>query len=961
MIKIKNYQLKKPFISFLPGIAGLFGKPLWSFYANRGQLITSFGYGDKNRAILEFYPANSAYMYERVIGFKTFIKIDGKYYSFFNKANEHQTLFIERDKVAIEELNHELGIKVKITYFTLPNYKIGALSRLVEITNLKENREIEILDGLTQILPSGIDYGGYKAVGNLLQSWMDVLIKKDFAFYKLRGSTDDSTIVKDVVDGNFFISKVNGKVCPLIVDSKKIFKHDTNFQTAHGFIEGFDLNQVTVNQVPSGFVWFRGEIKDKLIVESLYGYANDLNAISELAQLVDGNFLTKKSIENEKLINETIEELDVETNVPILDQYFKQNLLDNLLRGGKPYLFKTKEGEINYHLFSRKHGDPERDYNFFYLEPNYFSQGNGNFRDVLQNRRNDNFFYPDLKEFNIIHFASFIQKDGYNPLSIEGIKFLLDEEKYSPGERVEKYLNQGLSQEEAFNKLKADIYQSTVSFEANFGEGFWGDHFTYFYDLIENYLRVYPDKEKEMLFSKKIPYFQSPVRVKPRNEKTFLEKDGKIRQHHALLHFESSKWSEVKVNVASKILTLILNKYYLLDNKGLGVMYEADKPGWNDALNGLPALFGSGISETIEIYRLTSYFLKALNKYKKDIFVIAPLGKMLEEVKVNQKFESRMVLIEEYRLKTEENLMSLPSELILEKLEIIKKELEKAINTAKNLNDIIPTYLTYEVIEYKKKDSSRSVTPLKYQLKDKLIFLEAPARLLKIIERDEAEELYEKVKKSDLYDALKMYKTSGDLNKYSHELGRIRMFTKGWLERESNFLHMTYKYLFGLLKAGLYQQFYQEIKTNFTCFMDINVYGRSILENSSFIATSNNPDSKNHGRGFVARLSGSTAEALSIYTYLFFGERPFRYIDELEMHFEPIISKTLFKDGKVKVRFYNSYVSYFGDRDIFKEAPNKITIKYKGEIYEVMDGYIKEKFATLVRSGEKLEINVYFK
>lgn len=229
MIKIKNYQLKKPFISFLPGIAGLFGKPLWSFYANRGQLITSFGYGDKNRAILEFYPANSAYMYERVIGFKTFIKIDGKYYSFFNKANEHQTLFIERDKVAIEELNHELGIKVKITYFTLPNYKIGALSRLVEITNLKENREIEILDGLTQILPSGIDYGGYKAVGNLLQSWMDVLIKKDFAFYKLRGSTDDSTIVKDVVDGDWGgVQGVDNEIFPATfeIDYVRYYQRD---------------------------------------------------------------------------------------------------------------------------------------------------------------------------------------------------------------------------------------------------------------------------------------------------------------------------------------------------------------------------------------------------------------------------------------------------------------------------------------------------------------------------------------------------------------------------------------------------------------------------------------------------------------------------------------------------------------------------------------------------------------
>ena len=27
---------------------------------------------------------------------------------------------------------------------------------------------------------------------------------------------------------------------------------------------------------------------------------------------------------------------------------------------------------MSYHLYSRKHGDPERDYNFFVLEPKYF-------------------------------------------------------------------------------------------------------------------------------------------------------------------------------------------------------------------------------------------------------------------------------------------------------------------------------------------------------------------------------------------------------------------------------------------------------------------------------------------------------------------------------------------------------------------------------------------------------------
>ena len=40
-----------------------------------------------------------------------------------------------------------------------------------------------------------------------------------------------------------------------------------------------------------------------------------------------------------------------------------------------------------YHAFSRIHGDLERDYNNFVIEPSYWSQGPGNSRDVNQNRR----------------------------------------------------------------------------------------------------------------------------------------------------------------------------------------------------------------------------------------------------------------------------------------------------------------------------------------------------------------------------------------------------------------------------------------------------------------------------------------------------------------------------------------------------------------------------------------------
>ena len=40
---LEDYDAKPTFSSFLPGVAGLYGKPVWSFYVNRGQGVASFG------------------------------------------------------------------------------------------------------------------------------------------------------------------------------------------------------------------------------------------------------------------------------------------------------------------------------------------------------------------------------------------------------------------------------------------------------------------------------------------------------------------------------------------------------------------------------------------------------------------------------------------------------------------------------------------------------------------------------------------------------------------------------------------------------------------------------------------------------------------------------------------------------------------------------------------------------
>ncbi len=41
---------------------------------------------------------------------------------------------------------------------------------------------------------------------------------------------------------------------------------------------------------------------------------------------------------------------------------------------------------------------------------------------------------------------------------------------------------------------------------AEFGDGFWSDHWTYSLDLVETYLRLYPDREAQFLFDTQVLY-----------------------------------------------------------------------------------------------------------------------------------------------------------------------------------------------------------------------------------------------------------------------------------------------------------------------------------------------------------------------------------------------------------------------------------------------------------------------
>jgi len=150
-----------------------------------------------------------------------------------------------------------------------------------------------------------------------------------------------------------------------------------------------------------------------------------------------------------------------------------------------------------------------------------------------------------------------------------------------------------------------------------------------------------------------------------------------------------------------------------------------------------------------------------------------------------------------------------------------------------------------------------------------------------------ARALYGAVRQSSLYDAkLGMYRVNVPLDDESFEIGRSRVFAPGWLENESIFLHMHYKFLLETLRSGLAEEFFADLQRGLVAFHKPEVYGRSPLENSSFIASSRFPDAKAHGVGFVARLSGATAEWISMVLHMGLGGAPFRVVDGA-LRFEP--------------------------------------------------------------------------
>lgn len=987
----QSYALKKPFSSFLSGVAGIQGIPMWVYYVNKGQLISSFGLRDKNGAMLEFVPANQAYELVSQRGFRTFIKANGDVIECFKVDNAlHQTLHVTKHDVSIVEYIETLDLTIHVTYFTLPEAPLAGFLRKVTIEFGKNApASIEVVDGLTHLLPAKLDAGLLKNMSHTLRSWMVCVPTRDAMYYKLSASIGDTAEVQMIDDVNTY-QTFGLKDKTYIYDLSILFDHDTTLSFPHAFKSDLSFeSQSEVNHVPAAMTYTK--LNETTTFISMFSYAEHQKQYELHTSTFHLAYLLEKEKENQRLHDELTQVVQTTTSNTHFNDYLEYSYMDNVLRGGTPLMLETKDGNIPYYVYSRKHGDLERDYNFFSIEANVMSQGNGNFRDVLQNRRNDLFFEPKIKAFNIIQFASFIQADGYNPLNIAGLSFhyegnaiskevdALLKHPYTPGQLL-KVLKKH-NQEHLFETI---LKESRVSFVAHFHEGYWEDHFTYIYDLIETYQAIYPDQMASMLFDHQVTYFLSDAVVQPRKYKYMKLPDGRIRQYRSERHVKRTSHTlldqngqPIKHEVYSKLLTLVVNKFMHLDPESKGLMYEGGKPGWNDAMNGLPGLFGSGVSELFELHKLISFLHQQTKSIQpKHVNVLKPLITLIEALLMMDlyDFDARMNALESYREAVEEKVVSstLSLEVLLNALHKMEHHLNQTLAYYQK-QDLIPTYLTYEAVAYDELSVEGDITFVDvktFKQFDVPYFLESHARFLKsVATKDQAIKLHQNVLASDIYDhKLNMFKTSAPLNDASYELGRIKAFTAGWLERESIFLHMTYKYLLGLLVSEAYDAFYEAIKTNMICFLDEDVYGRSTLENSSFLASSKNPDERLHGQGFVARLSGSTAEMLSMWRYMFLGKSIFSLKNEqLAFQLKPLIKASWFNQGVLKTTlFSNTHITYLyeGNKDTYETEV--VIEKYQlidvnNQVYEVIGESVIGEYAEKIRNQQIKEINITLK
>jgi hypothetical protein len=246
--------------------------------------------------------------------------------------------------------------------------------------------------------------------------------------------------------------------------------------------------------------------------------------------------------------------------------------------------------------FGRRHGDPSRPWNEFAIvlrdqNGDRLLRYQGNWRDIFQNWETLLVSFPGFAEHVIARFVNATTADGYNPYRVtsEGFEWEVEE---------------------------PDDPWSYI--------GYWGDHqIIYLLKLLELSQRQHPRALPGLLRREIFSYANVPYRIRPFEQllddpKTTVDYDqalaNEIAQRVARMGADGQLLLDADgqvyhVNLTEKLLVPLLAKLANLVPEG-GIWLNTQRPEWNDANN---ALVGNGLS-MVTLYYIRRYlvFLQAL-------------------------------------------------------------------------------------------------------------------------------------------------------------------------------------------------------------------------------------------------------------------------------------------------------------------------------------------------------------
>ena len=344
---MNDYGKKSTFASFLPGIAGIRGIPIWCYYVNRGQCVVSFGVDNKDHAIMEFYPAHQAYQNVKTTGFRTFLKKNGTVFEPFSDENIAHRMQIHMNGLAIEEQNRSSGMDTKVVYYTLPGENVGALVRVVSVTNQSgEPIELELIDGMPAVIPYGVSMDSMKNMEQTAKAWMQVEdLSEGLPYYRVRASMDDTAAVRRIDGGNFSACcEADGRRLQPIVDPSLIFSYDLSLKRPVSFEERplkelLLEEQMTHNLLPCSFYGITRTLAPggSVTLYELIGQVENKQLLKEyFAEKKDAAYFEAKKREADELAEALTDGIRTRTASAAFDAYCRYTYMDNVLRGGYP-------------------------------------------------------------------------------------------------------------------------------------------------------------------------------------------------------------------------------------------------------------------------------------------------------------------------------------------------------------------------------------------------------------------------------------------------------------------------------------------------------------------------------------------------------------------------------------------------------------------------------------------------